>query len=166
MVSCGDLALSGSQRRRAALLIGISVRDVLNHQRGRVWIVASLKPTFLWRRIYRDEKTESLSRVSRVGAQNKNNATRDNLRHNNCQTTALIASRATPPHRQNQPDVALLTSDCKSETGNYNGQGWNCQAQAREGVRGQFNPTLAVRKATSKARSETLKPPPSTLSTI
>ncbi len=37
------------------------------------------------------------------------------------------ASRATPPHRQNQPDVALCTSDRESETGNYKGQGLYCQ---------------------------------------
>src|SRR6266699_1256810 len=44
--------------------------------------------------------------------------------------TALIISRATPPHRQNQPSVAVLTSDYVPETGNYNGRGLNCQAHA------------------------------------
>jgi len=60
-----------------------------------------------------------------------------NLRHNTCQTTAQKISRATPPHRQNQPDVALFTSDCESETGNYKDQVPNCQARtarARESV--------------------------------
>src|SRR6266576_1064934 len=37
-------------------------------------------------------------------------------------------SRATPPHRQNLPDVAQLTSDVESETGDYNSRSFNCQA--------------------------------------
>jgi len=41
-------------------------------------------------------------------------------------------SRATPPHRQNLLDVALLTSDVESETPNYRGEGGLCQAQIKE----------------------------------
>ena len=54
------------------------------------------------------------------------------LRHNNCQAAAITCSRATPPHRQNQLDVALLTSDAESETPNYKGEGGLCQARLDE----------------------------------
>src|SRR6266540_5121835 len=43
--------------------------------------------------------------------------------------TVFITGRATPPHRQNQPSVALLTSDYRSETRNYKDRCLNCQAR-------------------------------------
>jgi len=39
------------------------------------------------------------------------------------------SGRATPPHLQNQLDVALFDSDCESETGDYKGVDELCQAQ-------------------------------------
>ena len=53
-----------------------------------------------------------------------------NLRHNICQTTVLkpVGQRL---HTDRTNQTLHFTSDCESETGNYKGQGFNCQARTR-----------------------------------
>jgi len=58
----------------------------------------------------------------------KNNRDACHLRHNICQPAVLIAD-ATPPHRQNQLDVALFASDRLSETADYTDGCELCQAE-------------------------------------
>jgi hypothetical protein len=73
----------------------------------------------------------------------------DHLRHNNCQT-AELHGRATPPHRQNQLDVALFAFRHVSETGDYTDASLMCQAKGgiyrtwlfSEGVEGPTTPGL------------------------
>ena len=91
----------------------------------RVWILASLEPK-LFCSVAKDE---GLFPSKRAGAGTKG-------RGRSCSpaiyATIIVKrpkrSRATPPHRQNQPDVALLTSDCQSETGDYKDWVNICQA--------------------------------------
>jgi hypothetical protein len=63
-----------------------------------------------------------------VGTVDTTNRDASHLRHNNCQPALLLIGRATPPHRQNLLDVALLPSDCLSETADYTDGGGVCQA--------------------------------------
>ena len=93
-------------------------------------IVASLKAeTFLWRRITGDEKAAGPFTRAYAGALDHFQPIATHAIYATMIVKRLkpSTSRATPPHRQNQPDVALFTSDCESETGNYKGQAFNCQ---------------------------------------
>src|SRR5258705_13013260 len=81
------------------------------------WIVASLKPKLFCGVALMGEKFPS-ARV-RVGAAN---CDAYHLRHNNCQTTILLSGRATPPHLQNQLDVAFVCFRLLVRNGRLYGQ--------------------------------------------
>ena len=85
--------------------------------------MASLKPTFLWRRIetripiHRDFTRACAGLL--VNDRGQIPTRQDYLRHNICQTDRInYPAGATPPHRQNLLSVALSPSDCLSETEN------------------------------------------------
>lgn len=91
--------------------------------------MAPLKPTFLWRRI----GTRRHKAFRSVAALERSYSLRDAVNYATIfvKPAAQINSRATPPHRQNHLDVALLTSDRVSETGDYNERAIKCQVSDR-----------------------------------
>lgn len=92
--------------------------------------MAPLKPTFLWRRIGTRSRLVGNRSALVFG-------TKPGLRDTGNYATIVvkppeqISAGATPPHRQNHLDVALLTSDCQSETGDYSEPSRDCQAATR-----------------------------------
>ena len=76
--------------------------------------------TFLWRRLNLGEKF-SLRASTRGDDRPEVGRDARHLRHNNCQRP-LPPGRATPPHRQNQLDVAYFTSDPHVRNGTLYGR--------------------------------------------
>ena len=121
--------LSGSQRRRLPCL-KLIFRDVLSSLLGGCGLWLPLKPKLLCgvallgtRRRWPFTHAYALERLAGFMPI----ATHATYATIIVKRLTPITSRATPPHRQNQPDVALFTSDRESETRNYKGQGLNCQ---------------------------------------
>ena len=83
---------------------------------------------------YGTRRPRGLSRVPAL--ERRANARRDagNLRHNNCQTDCLNCQPGNASTPTEPTGRCLLTSDCRSETGNYKGRSPNCQAPVRQGI--------------------------------
>ena len=115
----GGSRLSGSQRRRAALL-NYCCQGCSVGQFRQVWMMASLEPTFLWRRIFRREG-RSLSRVPTL----EPTANAGRRRQLTPQYLSKPNATGQPGQRlhtdRTNPSVALFTSDCRSETRDYKG---------------------------------------------
>jgi hypothetical protein len=90
--------------------------------------MASLQPTFLWRRNWDENPDSSGFDACLRWNPGKTRATQAAYATIIVNPAAQSPSRATSPHRQNLLDVALLTSDCQSETVHYNCRAQNCQA--------------------------------------
>jgi hypothetical protein len=112
----------------------ISVRDVLLASSGGCGLWLPLSRLFCGVAFWTG-RPQGLSRVACAGCrllpEGKRQRDRTTYATIFVKPTALLTAGATPPHRQNQPSVALSTSDCMSETANYKGQRLNCQARLR-----------------------------------
>jgi len=98
-------------------------------------MMASLEPTFLWRRIFRREpRFIGISRVPYVGANGKTPGDAGNLRHNICQNRMPQGNRgnaSTPTEPTQALHCLLQTVGPKRET--IKGEGIDCQARVAVG---------------------------------
>src|SRR6185436_9478904 len=108
-------------------------------QLRQVWIVASLKPTFLWRRI-ETRRPRGLSRVPARGCWLLTGVKcqRDSTTYATIfvKPAALIASRGNASTPTEPTERCIVTFRLSVRNGKYKGQRLNCQAQAPQSAGG------------------------------